>query len=249
MKGISYHAWFSPKPHTHRSITVWEAIGAIPFEAALVNELSSQKSIGEMDCNLNVVRWPMWRKMVIGTRVIPLRKSVLRVGECMIFEIASFSSPLKLSQLQWCERRCSVIEKDSRWQNVSWRMASSDVPFIHSVNLGLHLSLFSVRVMDLTEDWMTGFWTKNWWIPWQDWSLPRVILEKRCLRLGRRNEDETRAHCLSTRVSLPAAAITLSMMSWGRSIKLYVRPHRLLGSHSRIHVWFDVIIIKILGPE
>jgi hypothetical protein len=52
--------------------------------------LVPQKSIGEMDCSLNVIRWPMWRKNVIGTLVIPLRKRVLRVAECMMFEIAVF---------------------------------------------------------------------------------------------------------------------------------------------------------------
>ena len=93
-------------------------------------------------------------------------------------------------------------------------MARSDLPFIHSGDLELSW----VRVIDLTKDCMTEFSTRKWWIPWQDWSLLRVILEKRCLRLGKRNEEDTRVHCLSKRVSSPTAAITLSMMSCGISI-------------------------------
>ena len=61
-----------------------------------------------------------------------------------------------------------------------------------------------------------------------------VILENSCLRLGRRNEEETSAHCLSTHVSSPTAAITLltRMMSCGISICSFgcVRPVR--GSRS-----------------
>ena len=71
--------------------------------------------------------------------------------------------------------------------------------------------------MDLIEDWMIGFSARNWWIPWQVLSFVMVILENSCLRLGRRNEEKTRAHCLSERVSSPTAAITLSMISCGIS--------------------------------
>ena len=72
--------------------------------------------------------------------------------------------------------------------------------------------------MVLTKDRMTGFWTNNWWIPLQvSWLI--VILENSCLRLGRRNEEETRLHCLSKFVSSPTAAITLSMISCRISIE------------------------------
>ena len=62
------------------------------------------------------------------------------------------------------------------------------------------------------------FSTKTWWILWQFWSLLREILEKSCLRLGRRNEKETRLHCLSEHLSSPTAPINLSMMSCRISI-------------------------------
>ena len=115
--------------------------------------------------------------------------------------------------------RKSWIAKYSRLQNGSRRMASNDAPFIHEGYLEpfRHLLLF-LRTMDLTKDCMTGFWTRNWWIPLQASSLPRVILENSCLRLGRRKEEETRAHWLSTSLSVPTAAIMLSMMSRGISI-------------------------------
>ena len=168
---------FLLKRHTHRSITgtVWEAIGDIPFEAAPVIELefSPTISFGEMECNSNVVRWTMWRKKVIGTRVMPLREMVLRVDESVIFKSASFSSLLKLFQFQGFETtRLTIIEKRSRQQKGSRRIASSDVPLIHSENSEPKLNICS-RVMVLTKDWMTGFWTRNWWIPWQVWSLLR----------------------------------------------------------------------------
>ena len=48
-------------------------------------------------------------------------------------------------------------------------------------------------------------------------ALVREILENSCLRLGRRNEEETKQHCLSKCVSLPTSVIILSMMSCGIS--------------------------------
>ena len=226
MEGISYRrTWSSVKRHTHRSITVSEAFGSTPFEDARVSELefSSQKSVGERECNSNVVRWTMWRKKVIGTLVMPSRERVFRMDESMIFESASSISLLKEFQSQYsdfqfqCQPiRHKIIEKRSRPQNGSRRMASSDVPFI---DLGCCMEAsICIRVMLLTKDWMTGFWTRSWWIPWQISSLLRVILENRRLRLGRRNEEETRLHCLSKSVSSSTAAITLSMMSCGMSI-------------------------------
>ena len=166
----------------------------------------------------------MWRKKEIGTLGISSRERVLRVGKCTIFESASISSVLKVSQFWviWWSHLWSRIEKRSRQGNGSRRMASSDVPFIHSKLLDFIL----VREMDLTRDWMTGFWAKNWWIPWQFWSLLRVILENSCLRLGRRNEEETRASFLSKRASSPTTAITLSIISCGISTDFTMRAMR-----------------------
>ena len=64
---------------------------------------------------------------------------------------------------------------------------------------------------------MTGFCTRSWWIPWHFLSFLIEILENRCLRLGRRKEEETRLHCLSNCLSSLTAAITLSIMSCGIS--------------------------------
>ena len=129
----------------------------------------------------------------------------------MIFKNASFSSLLNLFQSQGLYKPFP-IEKHSRRDNGSRRMPSNDVPFTHPWR-----SKKRTRVMVLTKDWMTGFWTRNWWIPWQISSLLRVILENSSLREGRRNEEETRVHCLSKRLSSPTAAITLSITSWGIS--------------------------------
>ena len=239
MKGISYRTCFTLKCHTHRSITVWEADGAIPFEVASVSEFSSPKSFGERECNSNVVWWAMWRKKVIGSLVMPVRERVLRVDECKIFESASFISLLKQSQLQGIRAHlslCTIIEKHSRQQNGSWRMASSDAPFIHESEVSEVSE--PQRIMVLTKDRMTGFWTRNWWIPWQVLSLLREILENSCLRLERRNEEETRAHCLSRCLSSPTAAMTFSMMSCGISIDL-IDPAK---HHRQIRVGFANII-------
>ena len=208
MKVISYRtlACSSLKLHKHLSITVWAwgATGATPFESARVNELvfSTPKSFGERECNSNVIGWLVWRKMVLGTLMMPVRERVLRVGESMIFESASLISPLKLFQLQSPGlasksqvSRYTFIENHSREQNGSRRVARSDVLFIHSRFLCFHSDPYSVRVMVLTKDRTTGFWMRNWWIPWQDLSHLRVMLENSCLRLGRRNEEDTRAHC------------------------------------------------------
>ena len=139
--------------------------------------------------------------------------------ECTIFQSASFSSLLKVFQFQGFRSQSGekLIEKHSRQQNGSRRMAGSDELLIHSISLVRQLVRYSVRVMALTEDRMSGFWRKNWWSLWQVWSLLRVILENSFLRLGRRNEEETRAHCLSKWVSSPTATIILSMMSCGIS--------------------------------
>ena len=215
MKGISHLVSLAEKRHTHRSITVWEAITA-PFESACVNEheFSPIKSFGERECNSKVVRWTMWKKMVIGTSVRPVRERVLRADEWIIFKIASFISLPKLSQFQFIQHsRSTAIRKHSRRHNGSRRMESSDVPFIHWADFGIDMCL---REMDLTKDWMTGFWTRNLWISSQDWSFSRVTLENSNLRIGWRNEEETREHRLSKSVSSsPTAAITLSMISCG----------------------------------
>ena len=170
----------------------------------------------------------MWRKKVVGISVVPWRERVLRLDECMIFESASFISLLNLFQSQ---RQESSIEKHSRQEKGSRRKAGSDVLVRTS---GLFIvepdqSLSLERVMALTEDWMVGFWASNWWIPRQVSSFLRVILENSCLRLGRRNEEETRAHCLSEKVSSPSAAITLSMISCGISsdFAMSVNPHNV----------------------
>ena len=203
-----------------------EAIGATPFEPASVSELemSSQKSPDVMEYNSNVVRWVVWRKKVVGMLVIPSRKRVLMGDESMIFESASFISLLKEFQSQGSEDQSSErfniisqlaelhekMEKDSRQQNGSWRMASSDGLFIHLRTI--------FQVISLTNVWMTGFWTRSWWILWQSLSFVIEISENRYLRLGKRKEEETRLHCLSDCVSYLTAAITLSMMSCGISI-------------------------------
>ena len=51
----------------------------------------------------------------------------------------------------------------------------------------------------------------------------RVILENSFLGLGRRNEEETRAHFLNKRASSPTAAITLSIISCGISTDFTIR--------------------------
>ena len=187
MKGnLAYHTLPSPKSHTHRSITVWEAIGATARRVSEF-EFSSRNSIGEQTCNSNVVRWAMWRKKVIGILGMPVRERVLRVDEFMIFERASFSSVLKNGIGSNVFRLIRIV-KHSRQQNGSRRMARSDLPFIHSGNLGSYApndsSSLSLTVMDLTKDWMIEFWTRNWWIARLVWSLLRVILENSCLRPG-----------------------------------------------------------------
>ena len=158
----------------------------------------------------------------------------------MIFESASFISLLKQFQFQSSEDQSSgseigyaqitsssssreTIEKCSIQQNGSRRMESSDVLFIHPGGVS-QLGVDSMRVIVLTKVWPTGFWTRNWWIPWQFSSFVIEILENRCLRLGRRKEEETRLHCLSNCVSSPTAAITLSMMSCGISIDFAYVP-------------------------
>ena len=143
---------------------------------------------------------------------MPTRERVFKEDEYMILESASFSSLLRQFQLQ-----ISWIKKRSRRQNGSRRMASSDVLFIHSRKPGHIWEIVHLIMIVLTKSWMTGFWMRNWWIAWQAWSFLRIILENSCLRLGRRNEEETRAHFLSKRLSLPTAAIILSMMSCGIS--------------------------------
>lgn len=45
---------------------------------------------------------------------------------------------------------------------------------------------------------MAGFWTRNWWILWKFWSLPRTIpsLENSCLRLeGERPLEKEPGRC------------------------------------------------------
>ena len=219
MKGkIVLHSYPVSKRHISWSITTWEVFGATPFEARVRElEISQPESIGETPhiSNINVVWWTMWRKKVVGTLVMRRRERVLRLNECMIFDIASFSSLLKLFQSQKPKKS---IEKHSRQQKGSRRKAGTDVPFIQSaIRRQVKRSLSSARVMALTEDWMIGFWARNWWIRWQVSSFLRVILENSCLRLERRNEEETRAHILSKRVSSPTAAIILSMISCGIS--------------------------------
>jgi hypothetical protein len=97
----------------------------------------------------------MGSKKVIGTWVMAPMVRVLRVDECMIFERASFSSPLKVFKLQVYgisgqRSQFTIIEKQSRQQNGSRRMASSDVPFIHTGMVN-RMSMFSVRVIVLTK--------------------------------------------------------------------------------------------------
>jgi len=48
------------------------------------------------------------------------------------------------------------------------------------------------------------------------------ILENRCLRLGRRNEEDTRAQFLSKCPSSPTASIILSMMSCGTATEFAI---------------------------
>ena len=98
-------------------------------------------------------------------------------------------------------------------QNFSMRRIGL-VPFIHWFS-GPQLPVIPLRIMGLIKGWMKGFWTRSWLIPWQVWSLLRVVLENSCLWAGRRNEEETRVHCLSKCVSSPTASITMSMMSCG----------------------------------
>ena len=97
----------------------------------------------------------------------------------MIFESASFSSQLKLFQFQepW---RAHVIEKLSRRENGSPRMASSDVLFWNSEVLEPQSRMIAIL---LTKDWMTGFWTRNWWNLLESRLDLRKILENNCLRL------------------------------------------------------------------
>ena len=103
------------------------------------------------------------------------------------------------------------------------------------------LGMDSVRVIALTKVWTTGFWMRNWWIPWQVSSLPRVILENRCLRLGWRNEEETRLHCLRKSVSSPPAAITLSMISCGSSTDFVI--HWQL--HKKPMGWISTVTVTV----
>ena len=169
----------------------------------------------------------------------------------MIFESASFSSLLKLFQSQenrFPKTRCTIIEKHSRQLKGSRRMASRYVPFIHLgvlyLQLFMKVTVLSMRVMVLTKDWITGFWTRTWWISWQVWSLLRVILENSCLRLGRRNEEETSAHCLSKCVSSPTAAITLSMISCGISIAFAICAFVVLGWLTKFSYTGMVMLVK-----
>ena len=106
----------------------------------------------------------------------------------------------------------TLIEKVSRQQNESRRIASKDLLFIHwhSRISKSEQSMYSGRVMSLTEEWNGWILDENLVNP-----LARLVASERnsCLRLGK-----TREHCLSKRVTSPTAAIILSMMSCGMSI-------------------------------